>query len=81
MSNPVCVNNCLFLLYLHPVLYEIFFALFKLNVCFYMFICILCVLSDGWGLSVQVLQESSLCWRKESILGGVPGPTARVAAV
>lgn len=39
----------------------------------------LCVPSDGWGLSVQAMQESSLCWRKGSILGGAPGPTARVS--
>lgn len=58
------------------ILFSSCFPCLGLMCAFTLYKCILSIFSDGWGLSVQVLQESSLCWRKESTLAGAPGPTA-----
>lgn len=40
-------------------------------------ICVSTSSSDGWGLSVQAMSGSSMCWRKANIHDGAPGLTAK----
>lgn len=40
-------------------------------------ICVSTSSSDGWGLSIQAMLGSNMCWRRGNILDGAPGLTAK----